>query len=937
MNSKRDGSDPRPLIALVAGIAVFSAWRLLSNLAVPSLSSVIASATPIALGATAIALALTTQRLVATRRALRRRRTVALVPADEFDAGAEAVLRFAAQLTQPEHSLTRWIDRRARALRIRLTSDCDGRLVYLLEAREQSLATIRSALRTYEGVELRDVDSVLGAAGEEAVDDVGDPDREDEAEWTVLRTELVLARPSIEPLERLQLDPDPLQPFAAALASLAPKQGDRASVCIDLLPAAGLRSAWLQRRLRRQARSRHRRRGPSLAELLGARDGSDSAHEPAELVERRDVLGAVGAKLRDSGALFEAQVLLRVEASSRPRAKVTMQTLLAAFAPLAGRNWLRVSGLAIPGVGLLFGSDFILRRRSFERRHRTGFFRPARRTILTARELAGFMKPPTEKCRAENVLRSGALLAPAPPLPSFERGSAAVIPLGRVAGETGERMVGVRAADSFFSYIAGRSRYGKTELAIAQFVHLVRSGNGGLFLDPHGDALERIKPYLSGPEVARRVVEIDLGPGSVGAAQPGWNLFELRGRSAGETEARVESVVDAFASALEWGDRSTRAINLTTQAASALAAVARMVPAEIAPTIFQIPTLLTDEKWREAALPFLPSAAQRFWVDRFGRLSEEAITPVTNMIDRLRASSAATTLLGQSESSYRARDAMDRGLIVLACPGSGGTRDRLLANLIVFDLFHAAMSRGQLPPEQRKVFYACLDEIQTFDGGSGANLAALIEQTAKFGLRGIFLNQNPERLSASTLNALTTNRSHLIATALNSHAAGLLTKEWGGEVSPVALPRLPRYRFIAQVTHKGELSKPFALGGIRVDDLYNEPTAAKTPRSQRDSTRECVARRRSSSGGSDGRQRRTEKRACAQAGTRATCSSGRRHGGTPVARRRDPSDVHAHQERLDGAILGELRRLAKSGGAGLEPEPAPRPPRSLSVGRRRAQ
>lgn len=902
MNSKRDGSDPRPLIALVAGLAAFSAWRLLSNLAVPSVSHVIASATPIALGATAIALALTTQRLLLIRRALRRRRTVVLVPADEFEASAEAVVRFAAQITQPEHSLTRWIDRRARALRIRLASDRDGRLAYLLEVREQSLATIRSALRSYEGVEIRDVDSVFDEVAEEDTQTgaAAGLDHRGEVERTVLRTELVLARPSVEPLEALQLDPDPLQPFAAALGSLSPKC-DRASVCIDLLPAAGLRSAWLRRRLRRQAKFRHRRRGNGLAELFGGNE-SDAAREPAELVERRDVLGAVGAKLRDSGALFEAQFLLRVETSSRPRAKVAMQTLLAAFAPLAGRNWLRVSGLAVPGLGLLFGSDSLLRRRSFERRYRTGFFRPARSMVLTARELGGFLKPPTEKCRAENVLRAGALLAPAPPLPSFKRRSATVIPLGRIAGESGERLVGVRVADSFFSYIAGRSRYGKTELAVAQFVHLVHSGNGGLFLDPHGDALERIKPYLADPQVASRIIEIDLGPGSAGAPQPGWNLFELRGKSAGETEARVESVVDAFSSALEWGDRSTRAINLTTQAASALAAVAQVVPAEIAPTIFQIPTLLSDEKWREAVLPFLPSSSQRFWLDRFGRLSEEAITPITNMIDRLRSSSAATALLGQSESSYRAREAMNRGLIVLACPGSGGTRDRLLANLIVFDLFHAAMSRGQLAPGQRKLFYACLDEIQTFDGGSWANLAALIEQTAKFGLRGIFLNQNPERLSASTLNALTTNRSHLIATALNSHAAALLTKEWGGEVSPLALARLPRYRFIAQVTHKGELSKPFGLGGIRVEDLFDDLPAGE--------------------------------------GSPADCSATQPHR-VASRSRRDPREVHAHQEALDGAILRELRRLTKSGDAKPTFELAqsrraqPSPQESLSVARPR--
>ena len=60
----------------------------------------------------------------------------------------------------------------------------------------------------------------------------------------------------------------------------------------------------------------------------------------------------------------------------------------------------------------------------------------------------------------------------------------------------------------------------------------------------------------------------------------------------------------------------------------------------------------------------------------------EAITPVTNMVDRLRRVERVTALLGQSQSTYRVREAMDGGKIVLACPGAGGTRDRLIANLL---------------------------------------------------------------------------------------------------------------------------------------------------------------------------------------------------------------------------------------------------------------
>ena len=99
-----------------------------------------------------------------------------------------------------------------------------------------------------------------------------------------------------------------------------------------------------------------------------------------------------------------------------------------------------------------------------------------------------------------------------------------------------------------------------------------------------------------------------------------------------------------------------------------------------------------------------------------------------------------------------------------------------------------------MPPEQRLPFYVFLDEVQTYDGAAGGNLAALLEQTAKYGIRGFLLNQNPERLTRETLNALTTNRSHLITTALNAHAAGLIAREWAGDPPASAITGLPAVR-----------------------------------------------------------------------------------------------------------------------------------------------
>ncbi len=270
---------------------------------------------------------------------------------------------------------------------------------------------------------------------------------------------------------------------------------------------------------------------------------------------------------------------------------------------------------------------------------------------------------------------------------------------------------------------------------------------------------------------------------------------------------------------MQWGERNNRALTLTTQATAALIELSTVLPEDLQPTIFQIPTLLGNPEWREVALAFLSVPRRQFFSERFPRMAEEAITPVTNLIDRMRSSTQLAALLGAQASTYDIARAMDEKRIVLACPGAGGAKDRLVANLLVYDLLHAAKGRAHTPPEQRTPFYVFLDEVQTYDGASSGNLAALLEQTAKYGVRATLLNQNPERLTSATLNALTTNRSHLIVTALNAHAAGLIAREWAGDPPANAITGLPRWTFLAQATNHGKLTRPFVFENLAVTDL----------------------------------------------------------------------------------------------------------------------
>jgi len=787
--------------ASLAGLAAVSHaadWpRLLTNTLLTSTGLGIAAAAGV------LAAGLVAARLIVTRRSLGRRVRVHLLPADSFEPADHAVLSFASGLARTRRPIRGWFDGPASAVRVRLDTDPAGQLRYLVELPAHARGALAVVVSAYGGVDLQDVDSA----------DTNDPELHPRA--VVARAELVPAYASTEPLRSVGLDPDPLAGFARALTSL--HDDEHAAVCVDLLPVARGERRRLRRRLLRQARHGDLSTEAGLPGVLGGPEArGPGPARPADLVQRRSGQRALTTKLGTPEPLFRLQVLIRASSPQQGRAQARVGALMSAFDPWAGENHLRAVGLRLPGVAF-FGADMPWRRGRFDRRFLTGRFGPARRRVVTASEIAGLLKPPTAKCSDPNVMRSGGVIPPPPAgLPTFS-GQADLLPLGHIREPDGERMVGVPLADTFFVYAAGRSRWGKTESALGQFLHLARSGHGCFFLDPHEDALTKIKPYLTEAGLRERVVEINLASG---LHQPGWNLFATAGRNPDRLPGQVDAVVDSFASALGWDERNTRALNLTTQAAQALTELSTRLPADLAPTLFQVTSLLGNDEWRSGVLPFLSPATRQFFVERFPRLPAEAITPVTNLIDRLRVAPPVAALLGSPVSTYDVRAAMDDGMIVLACPGSGSVRDRLIANFLVYDLLHACKSRADVPPDRRRPFYTVLDEVQTYDGAGSGNLAALLEQSAKYGLRGLLLNQNPERLSPQTLNAVTTNRSHLLATALNSKAAGLLAREWAGSIEPATITRLERYSFVASVTLAGQVSAPFLIRTSAVDELF---------------------------------------------------------------------------------------------------------------------
>lgn len=661
-------------------------------------------------------------------------------------------------------------------------------------------------------------------------------------EMTVLRAELVLASPDSRPLRKVPLKPDPLTPLVRAFADLRDELDENAEVVVDLQPMTPSRKA---RRRREVLGGEGRRGGQWLSTVVTELNGGQPLQlpewlwphsEPVRTRQRRGTLAALDDrshqratldKWTGTDAMFFPQVLVRVQSKSRARAEAHLHAILSGFGVFAGENHWKVRGV---NLGLwFFGADHWLLRHRFDRRIETGLFAPPKRRAVSASEVLAFLKPPTAHCDAENVVR-GAGVFPPPPrdLPVFTTERSDLLPLGTVHSYEGLQPVGVPLKDTFFSIAFGRARYGKTETALTRFIHLARSGHGCMYLDPHVDAIERAKPYLK--DQADRVIELDLTPRGSDATTLGWNMFDMRGCSFDDIEARTNAVADSFASALQWGETNNRAITLTTMAARAMCELALQLPPKLAPTLFQMSTLLSDEEWRKAVLPYLSKASQSFFRNRFTRIADEAITPVTNMIDRLRTSGAVASLLGSSVSTIKFRKVMDEGNIVLVCPtGSGDKETRLLANFIIYDVLRAAKSRRMIDPAKRRLFHVFLDELQTIDGASKGNLAAILRETGKYGIRLHAMTQQPTALTSTTLSTFMDNSSHSFSFALGAESTRIVARQWQNAVSEETIASLERFTFGASVTIDGQISRPFLVRGFGVEELFGEqdPDAAE--------------------------------------------------------------------------------------------------------------
>jgi len=232
-------------------------------------------------------------------------------------------------------------------------------------------------------------------------------------------------------------------------------------------------------------------------------------------------------------------------------------------------------------------------------------------------------------------------------------------------------------------------------------------------------------------------------------------------------------------------------------------------------TLLDLPRLLTDKEFRTGVLGHVTQPQVReFWLSEFEKysawLKSEAISPILNKIGQFLTSLPLRNVVGQKENTFNLRRAMDEGKILIVNLAKGRIGEdncALLGAMIVTKLQLAALSRTDIPEDERKSFYLYVDEIHNF---LTLSFADILSEARKYGLSLILSHQYIEQLEDEIRAAVFGNVGTIISFRVGAEDAKYLAKEFSPVFDESDLINLPNYHIYLKLMIDGVTSKPFS-------------------------------------------------------------------------------------------------------------------------------
>ena len=370
------------------------------------------------------------------------------------------------------------------------------------------------------------------------------------------------------------------------------------------------------------------------------------------------------------------------------------------------------------------------------------------------------------------------------------------------------RTFGIRRADRRqHVYLIGKTGTGKTTTLAGLIVQDIQRGEGVAVVDPAGDLAEAVLNYIP----PRRINDVIYFNPADSDFPIGFNVLETRGPGPG-FEAEKNLVSSGLISVLKklwsdsWGPRLEHVLRNTILALLD-------TPGN---TLLGIPRMLVDETFREKIVSRVSDpVVKAFWTDEFANYDKgfraEAISPIQNKVGQFLSSSLIRNIVAQPRSTINLRAVMDEGKILvlnLAKGRIGEDNAALLGAMMITKLQLAAMSRSELPEQERRDFYLFVDEFQNF---ATESFAGVLSEARKFRLNLTVSHQYIEQLPKALRGAVFGNVGTLVAFRVGAGDAEYLEDELGRAFGQADLVGLENYHAYIRLTIDGIPARPFSM------------------------------------------------------------------------------------------------------------------------------
>ena len=357
-------------------------------------------------------------------------------------------------------------------------------------------------------------------------------------------------------------------------------------------------------------------------------------------------------------------------------------------------------------------------------------------------------------------------------------------------------------------YVIGQTGMGKSVFLENIAFQDMCDGRGFAFIDPHGDAVEALLKRV--PE--ERIDDvIYFDPADIDHPV-GMNMFEYT--SEDQKDFIVQEGISMLQSLFDpqnQGFFGPRGQHMFRNAALLLMSDPKGA------TFIDIPQCFTDPKFVKSKLKYVTDkAVYDYWTKEFPASQKssdagEVITWFASKWGPFLSNTIMRNTLGQVKSGFNIREIMDNKKIFLVNLSKGRLGDinaNLLGMIFVMKFQQAAMSRQDIPENERQDFCLYVDEFQNFATDS---FESILSEARKYRLNLIVANQFMTQLTDKIREALLGNVGTIICGRVGVTDADLMVKAFTPTFTAEDLTKTPNHAAVAKVMMFGMPSSSFTM------------------------------------------------------------------------------------------------------------------------------